>query len=85
MSGLPETLRAARVWDQTRDHYAAAGLCGRCAAQAAYGHADGFTAVHAPCPGCAELVTVLPVEQVNGWRSFHRGQDGPEITRSAAA
>lgn len=73
---MPESLRSARLWDQTRDHYARHGLCDRCAAQAAYGHADGFVEVHRPCTGCAELVADLPVEQVNGWRSFHRGQEG---------
>lgn len=84
MSGLPETLRAARRWDETRDRYAAAGLCDRCAAQAAYGHADGFSEVHPPCGGCAELVTAFPLVRVNGWRSFPRG-DGPRQTLSSAA
>lgn len=84
VSELPETLRAARRWDETRDRYAAAGLCDRCAAQAAYGHADGFSEIHPPCDNCAELVTALPVARVNGWRSFSRG-DGLRSSWSSAA
>lgn len=84
MRGIPETQRQAERWDVTRDNYAAAGLCDRCAAQAAYGHADGFSEVHPPCPGCSELVAALPVSRVNGWRSFPRG-DSPRQAWSSAA
>jgi hypothetical protein len=48
----PETLAQAQRFDNIRAHYERAGLCAACAAQAAYGHAYGFTSVHARCPGC---------------------------------
>ncbi|MEX5268891.1 hypothetical protein [Kocuria sabuli] len=85
MSGPPESIRAARVWDTTRDHYADAGLCDRCAAQAAYGHAEGFGKIHPPCCDCAQIVSALPVQRSNGWRSWRRGQDGPKTALPEAA
>lgn len=72
----PETLREARLWDQTRGHYFQFGLCNRCAAQAAWGHADGFRRIAPPCGSCSGIVTQLPIPRVNEWRSFRRGQDG---------
>ena len=85
MTGLPESRSQAETWDRTRNRYAAVGLCDRCAAQAAWGHQLGFTEVHAPCEGCAEVVATLPVGQVNGWHWFRRGRSAPGITLSAAA
>lgn len=72
----PETLGQAETWDKTRNHYSRFGLCDQCAAQAAWGHEDGWTAVRVPCPSCAERIAVLPVSQLNGWRSFRRGHTG---------
>jgi len=68
----PETLAQAREWDKTRNHYRRLGLCHRCAAQAAYGHADGFSTVKAPCTDCLPIVATLPTAQPNGWRSRSR-------------
>lgn len=84
MSGLPESLRAARRWDRIRDNYAAFGLCNKCAAQAAWGHANGWGDVDSPCDRCAELITALPVPQAEGWRSVRRG-DAPWQTWPSAA
>jgi hypothetical protein len=70
----PETLSQAREWDHMRRRYGRLGLCNRCAAQAAYGHADGFSAVHPPCTGCVPAIATLPTSQPNGWRSQSRRQ-----------
>lgn len=68
----PEAPSAAREWDKTRNHYARLGLCNRCAAQAAYAHADGWVNVHPPCPACVPTVGTFPMDQANGWRSNGR-------------
>lgn len=73
MSAAPETLRQARRFDSTRNAYAKQGLCNRCAAQAAYGHADGFQTVKAPCGECASIVASFPRPSVNGWRAIAGG------------
>lgn len=76
MSELPETLEQAETWDKTRNHYSRFGLCDQCAAQAAWGHENGWSDLNQPCSKCAELVTTLPVSQLDGWRSFQRGHTG---------
>lgn len=78
----PETLRQARSWQQVLGVYRTAGLCDRCAAQAAYGHAVGFSLIHPPCQGCVPIVARLPLQAVQGspWRRLRKGS-----TRAAAA
>jgi hypothetical protein len=68
----PETPAQAREWDKTKNHYRRLGLCHRCAAQGAYGHADGFSTVQVPCTECLPIVAILPTSQPNGWRSQSR-------------
>lgn len=73
----PETPAQAREWTKTKNHYLRRGLCHRCAAQAAYGHADGFATVHAPCADCLPTVATMPTAQPNGWRSLSRRYGKP--------
>lgn len=72
--GQPETLTQAREWDHMRKRYTRLGMCTRCAAQAAYGHADGFSTVQPPCAKCVPAIAALPTSQPNGWRSQSRRQ-----------
>jgi hypothetical protein len=72
MPNQPETPSQAREFDKTRNHYSRLGLCNRCAAQAAYGHADGFSTVHAPCVACLPIVATLPTDELEQWRSQGR-------------
>lgn len=66
----PETLGQARTWDRKCRRYILAGLCPKCAAQAAYGHADGFQKIHDPCAMCQPIVAAFPVPGPKGskWR-----------------
>lgn len=80
----PETPSQAREWDKTRNHYSRLGLCNRCAAQAAYGHADGFSTVHSPCIECIPAIGMLPTSQPNGWRSQSR-RKGKALSLAIAA
>ena len=73
-SERPETLAQAKTWETVKGRYLAAGLCHRCAAQAAWGHQIGFSRLeHAPCQTCAAVVAAMPKQQPNGWRSLVRG------------
>jgi len=56
----PETLGQARVWTRKCNRYTIAGLCAGCAAQAAYGHAQGFADIRPPCKACQPLVSAFP-------------------------
>lgn len=67
--GKPETPRQARSWDATKRHYRSLGLCGACAAQAAWGHQLGFTTVNPPCLVCLPVVLSFPVNEPGEWRS----------------
>ena len=72
----PESLRQARRWDAACSRYTRAGLCSRCASQAAWGGQIGYSRVHAPCEACAPIIADFPgAEHVNGWRSL------PEMSR----
>jgi hypothetical protein len=75
----PETLRQAQRWDAIKLRYADAGLCDRCAAQAAWGHQDnagGWDDLHLPCDRCEPVVRGFPVPTTNSlWRKFERPQD----------
>lgn len=64
-----ETYRQARSFDTNKRHYEALGLCGRCAAQAAWGHQLGFSRIKPPCGGCWPLVDTIPVDKTGKWRS----------------
>ncbi len=76
---LPESVRQAQRWDAVKLRYVDAGLCDRCAAQAAWGHQDnatGWDNLHSPCAGCTPVVSGLPMQTTNpNWRRFQRPQD----------
>ncbi len=66
----PETIGQARVWTRKCHRYEIAGLCARCAAQAAWGHAQGFTEIKDPCATCQPVVSTFPGAGPKGskWR-----------------
>jgi hypothetical protein len=72
----PETLRQAQEWDRVKARYLRAGLCHRCAAQAAFGHergAGGWDAIYPPCAVCAELVALFAYPTTTpAWRAITR-------------
>ena len=64
-----ETPSEAASFTTRNNRYRTLGLCPRCASQAAYCHAHGFTTIHPPCNGCAGLVASLPHRSSNpAWR-----------------
>ena len=75
-SERPETLVMARQWELTKKRYLRAGLCHKCAAQAAWAHqpgAGGWTVVRPPCPECREIVALLQYPTRNPlWRAVQR-------------
>lgn len=68
----PETIGQARVWTRKCNRYTIAGLCSVCAAQAAYGHANGFGEIKDPCATCQPLVNTFPTPGPRGskWRKI---------------
>lgn len=70
----PETKQQAQTWDLVKRNYRAAGLCHRCAAQAAWGHQCGFSVIEPPCAWCLPLVLDLPVNASGDWRKLRRGR-----------
>lgn len=76
---LPESVRQAQRWDAVKLRYVDAGLCDRCAAQAAWGHQDnatGWNGLRSPCADCTPVVSGLPMPTTNpNWRRFERPQD----------
>jgi hypothetical protein len=75
-SRCPETRVQAGEWERTKSRYLAAGLCHRCAGQAAWAcqrGTGGWFAAKPPCVNCAELVEMLPYPTVCPvWRSLTR-------------
>lgn len=65
-----ETLRGARLWDATASFYRKTGLCNRCAATAAWGHAFSFREVSPPCAACLTMVLSFPDDAWGEWRCF---------------
>lgn len=65
----PETQRQAERWDEVKAHYLRQGLCGPCAAQAAYGHQLGWRRVLPPCDVCFPIVVRFPGKGAGDWRS----------------
>jgi hypothetical protein len=72
----PETLSQAREWQKTLARYLRAGLCHRCAAQAAWAHqtcAGGWSTIHPPCPTCSGIVETFDLATPNpAWRKILR-------------
>lgn len=71
-----ETLDQVGEWERTKRRYLWAGLCHKCAAQAAWANqvgAGGWGAIHPPCVECVELVELLAYPTTNPlWRSVAR-------------
>jgi hypothetical protein len=80
----PETSREAQTWQTTLNLYLADGLCHRCAAQAAWGHQNGFSLVRPPCQVCRPIVDTFPVPagKDSPWRRFPRGRERHETPAS---
>lgn len=72
----PETCKQALEWERTKGRYLRAGLCHRCAAQAAWAHqagAGGWGAIHPPCTVCAEIVELFAYPTTSPlWRRLTR-------------
>jgi hypothetical protein len=68
-SDAPETLRQAKRWDEVKVHYQRKGLCGSCAAQAAWGSQIGFSRIMPPCDDCFPIVVRFPGKGAGDWRS----------------
>jgi hypothetical protein len=66
----PETKAQAQVFDRKVRRYTIAGLCGKCAAQAAWGHACGFQNINDPCAACQSTVNTFETAGPRGskWR-----------------
>ena len=79
----PETPSQAASFDRRRRRYFDAGLCHHCAAQAAYGHAQGWSRVETPCPICVPVMALLPIRKVRGWRAL-RPDGGYGVTHSGS-
>lgn len=69
---VPETLGQARVWMRKQRRYEIAGLCTFCAAQAAWGHSEGFQKIQEPCSRCKPLVDAFPTPgpRKSPWRKI---------------
>src|SRR5690606_10003832 len=61
-----ETLEQARTWDRVKTAYLRDGFCDPCAAQAAWGHQNGFTRVR---PICGLCVGTIPTYRHAGERA----------------
>lgn len=83
----PETLGQARRWETIKRRYIGAGLCDKCAAQAAWGHQIGFTRSNAPCADCAAVVGAFPKGTSHAtWKALERDSDArvsDSLTESA--
>jgi hypothetical protein len=73
---LPESPAQVRQWEVTKRRYRRAGLCDKCAGQAAWGHqpgTGGFKLINPPCDDCFEIVQLLPRPTTNpAWRQVIR-------------
>lgn len=75
----PETFRQAQTWELVKNTYRADGLCTTCAAQAAWGHQNGFTTIEPPCPACVPVIAgfPFPVGESSPWRRHQEGRKHP--------
>jgi hypothetical protein len=78
----PETVGQAMRWDRVKTRYLQAGLCHKCAAQAAWGHQIGFALSHPPCALCAPIAATFPTDTAGDWRKLAPAQ---QMTPDAVA
>jgi hypothetical protein len=64
----PETIRQARTWETVKGHYLEEGLCEKDAAQAAWGHQNGFTQIKDPCEECQKITLSSRLIEQHGIR-----------------
>jgi hypothetical protein len=79
----PETLAQAQHWDRAKAFYVRAGLCLTCAAQAAWGHQQGFNHAKPPCPACLPVLLTFPRNERGEWRSVPTAASADWIRSSA--
>lgn len=65
----PETKGQAANWELVKNRYLKAGLCHRCASQAAWGHQCGFTAINDPCDYCRWIAIPPRLIEQHGYRA----------------
>jgi hypothetical protein len=64
-----ETIYQAERWEINKNRALACGLCDPCAAQYAWGLADGFAIIRPPCWSCSAVVAhAIGAVKPNGWR-----------------
>jgi hypothetical protein len=64
----PETIRQAQTWETVKGHYLEEGLCEKDAAQAAWGHQNGFTQIKDPCEDCQKIKLSIKLIDHHGIR-----------------
>jgi hypothetical protein len=64
----PESMRQARTWETVKGHYLEEGLCEKDAAQAAWGHQNGFTQIKDPCEKCQKIILSEQLIERHGTR-----------------
>lgn len=79
----PETQAEVRTFETTKNKYLEDGLCDNCAAQAAWGHQNGFKLSWSPCAICKSIVDNFPRSTSHpDWRCWPRGTRRPQIDMS---
>ena len=83
---LPESLRAAREYDQISAFYRRQGLCDHCAAYAGHRHSCGWlTDPRPPCDACWPIIQSFPKATAEPrWRQHLRGRAGGPSAPSVA-
>lgn len=82
----PETPGQVRVWEEVKSQYLSLGLCHYCAAQAAYGHQQGFAVIEPPCADCLPVIRTFAFGAPKGWRKASREQlRGPRMSSPGCA
>ena len=70
----------AQVWQRMKSLYLRLRLCEVCAAQAAWGHQNGFSTIHPPCEDCQPIVNKLPIWKPGPWKAIKNRGAAAEAT-----
>lgn len=68
LKSKPETLSQAISWGLVKNKYLLEKLCHRDAAQAAWGHQNGFTQIKDPCDKCQGIQLSIEMIERHGVR-----------------